>query len=422
VHHQRRTGYGGPTPTAKERTAVTSEAPTNLPRLAPEIVRRLPSVLEEVAEQLGEQHPGYATFVDSEFPNILAGAEAFIERLFSVAARGHQGRPEFVTDAERALFETIGRAHYHQHQDVDALLAAYRIGAAVVWRHVADVALLHRLPSARFAGLASAVFAAVEELSAASRQGYLDAERERRHSIGRHRHELVELLLSDRPSPAAVDAVAERADWPLPERAAVVLLEPDPGAGERPAPVEGDVLVGEGALVVPEPDRPGRPEHLHRAFRGRSAVIGPSVPVDQVHHSLELARLAARLRDEGVLSGDPLVVDDHLDALIVHRDEHLLEALRVRLLAPVLELPGSSAERLVETLASWLLHLGNGKAVAEDLHVHPQTVRYRLGRLRELMDLDAPRRRAALLLALGWPRAEKPAPTDDRAARGDEGR
>jgi hypothetical protein len=381
---------------------VADEPPT-VPRLVSEVVGRLPSVLEEVAGQLATQHPGYAGFVDAEFRNVLAGAEAFTERVFRVAAEGHHSRSGFVTDAERALFMTIGREHYHQHQDIDALLAAYRIGAAVAWRHIADVALRHRLPSTRFAGLAAAVFAAVEELSAASRQGYVAAESERRQSVRRHRHELLELLLSEGPSRTAIEAVAARADWPVPERAAVVLVDDaDPGAREQLDALDG--VIGDGpVLVVPEPDRPGRAEHLGSLLHGRGAVLGTTVPVDRLHAGLELARLAARLRDGGLLTGDPLVVDDHLDALIVHRDEQLLEALRARLLAPVLELPGSSADRLVETLGSWLLHLGNGRAVAEELHVHPQTVRYRLGRLRALLDLDSPRHRAALLLAVGWP-------------------
>jgi DNA-binding PucR family transcriptional regulator len=42
--------------------------------------------------------------------------------------------------------------------------------------------------------------------------------------------------------------------------------------------------------------------------------------------------------------------------------------------------------------------------VAEELHVHPQTVRYRLVQLRELFGttLEEPTARAALLLALAW--------------------
>jgi DNA-binding PucR family transcriptional regulator len=42
--------------------------------------------------------------------------------------------------------------------------------------------------------------------------------------------------------------------------------------------------------------------------------------------------------------------------------------------------------------------------VAEDLHIHPQTVSYRLGRLHTLFgpQLDDPATRAALMLALAW--------------------
>jgi DNA-binding PucR family transcriptional regulator len=48
--------------------------------------------------------------------------------------------------------------------------------------------------------------------------------------------------------------------------------------------------------------------------------------------------------------------------------------------------------------------------VAEDLHVHPQTVRYRLNQLRERFGptLNDPAQRASLLLALGWGVAEPP--------------
>ena len=42
--------------------------------------------------------------------------------------------------------------------------------------------------------------------------------------------------------------------------------------------------------------------------------------------------------------------------------------------------------------------------MAEELHVHPQTVRYRMGRLHDLFGdtLDDPAVRARLMLALAW--------------------
>lgn len=99
-----------------------------------------------------------------------------------------------------------------------------------------------------------------------------------------------------------------------------------------------------------------------------------------------------------------MFADEHLDAIIVHRDDRLLDVLRRRCLAPLDELNDSSRERLSTTLTSWLLHLGDRKAVAEDLHIHPQTVSYRLGRLHTLFgpQLDDPATRATLMLALAW--------------------
>ena len=43
-----------------------------------------------------------------------------------------------------------------------------------------------------------------------------------------------------------------------------------------------------------------------------------------------------------------------------------------------------SRERLVATMQAWWAYAGRRAEVAEALHVHPQTVRYRMGRVREL--------------------------------------
>ena len=61
-----------------------------------------------------------------------------------------------------------------------------------------------------------------------------------------------------------------------------------------------------------------------------------------------------------------------------------------------------NSRRLLETLAAWLDHQGNVPQVAEALQVHPQTVRYRLGQLRELFGeaLEDPEARFELALAV----------------------
>ena len=58
--------------------------------------------------------------------------------------------------------------------------------------------------------------------------------------------------------------------------------------------------------------------------------------IDRLREALvSIAEVAAELRRAGVLTDDPVFADEHLDAIIVHRDSRLLEALRRQVLAPL---------------------------------------------------------------------------------------
>ena len=71
-------------------------------------------------------------------------------------------------------------------------------------------------------------------------------------------------------------------------------------------------------------------------------------------------------------------------------------------LAPLEGLASGQRERLEPTLRAWLDRPGQIQAVAAALGVHPQTVRYRMTRLRELFGerLEDPDARFELSLAL----------------------
>jgi hypothetical protein len=298
---------------------------------------------------------------------------------------------------------------YQQGRDVTSLLSAYRMGARVAWRHVSETALCLHVQAEAFAALASTIFAIVDQLSEASLRGYLLEQADAVRTQERLRDELTELLLSDRADMAAVRAAADRARWPIPRSAAVVLVDQDNELGRALLARLDDTclwLPRTGVLVtiVPDPSGPGRRAWLARALRGAGAVVGASVPVDKLPASLRIAEVTARLRRDHLLSDDPVFADEHLDAIIVHRDDRMLGYLRRRCLAPLDGLSESSRERLSTTLTSWLRHMGDRKAVAEELHIHPQTVRYRLGQLQTAFgpSLDDPSTRATLLLALNW--------------------
>ncbi|CAM3794329.1 helix-turn-helix domain-containing protein [Nocardioides marinus] len=92
----------------------------------------------------------------------------------------------------------------------------------------------------------------------------------------------------------------------------------------------------------------------------------------------------------------------HLPALVLDADAEARADLRAQVLAPLADLRPAQAEKLTETLRAWLLHHGRREEVAAALFVHPQTVRYRMGQLRELYGdrLEDPETVLALTVAL----------------------
>jgi DNA-binding PucR family transcriptional regulator len=132
-------------------------------------------------------------------------------------------------------------------------------------------------------------------------------------------------------------------------------------------------------------------------------ALGPSVSWPEAARSLRRASAALRLRADGRVTDEGLLVaDDHLVTLVLIADPALAAELAETRLAPLQELGDAQRERLTTTLAAWLDRPGQVQAVAAALDVHPQTVRYRLGRLRELFGdrLEDPDARFELSMAL----------------------
>jgi hypothetical protein len=380
--------------------------------LAAALGERVPAVLDEVSAALLTEWPDYAGFVDANRDEVAAAAHHALRQLVasSTDSPTDEAAGGFLAGfGEQELFEEIGRMQWREGRDVSTLLSAFQLGARVFWRHVALVAVELDLEPAVLAGLAEGVFAFVDRLSSSAAHGFVLEQSEAAVARERLREELVDLLLSDRADEAAVRAAAARAGWPVPAEVTVVLVQDDSMLGRgvlsrfdpNSLPITRSGLTG---AIVPDPGQGGRRARLAGLLRGTRAVVGPTVPPDRLPASLHIAQIAARLQRTGVLPEDPVFAEQHLDAIIVHRDSRMLEVLRLQVLKPLDGAAPASRERLCETLLAWLRHLGDRQAVAAELHVHPQTVRYRLARLHELFgpELDDPETRARLILALAW--------------------
>ena len=362
----------------------------------------LPDVVDEVIAAVRTEVPSYARPLEGAFGvGVRRGVEVALGRFLELPGTDAPA----LAGSDREVYVALGRGELRQGRSLEALLAAYRVGARVAFRRFATLARAAGLDADALVPLAEATFAYIDELSAASVEGFAYEQSSRAGEQDRLRRELLGLLLTGNPDPTAAATAATAAGWPLPESVVAVTVGRAKGEGlaTRLGP---EALVGEhGEVVValvPAPaTRPAR-EALTRALGGRRAVVGPPRPWAAAAASVRLAGLATHLVDTGVLDGDPVMVDDHLATLVVHRDPELLAELAARRLAPLAEIRPGSRQRLAETLLSWLGHRGERQRVAEDLHVHPQTVGYRLGQLRELFgdDLADPRARFELEIVL----------------------
>ena len=139
-----------------------------------------------------------------------------------------------------------------------------------------------------------------------------------------------------------------------------------------------EVPGSEDVALLLVPDAHGRRRTaLLRALRDRGSLAGPAVPWLEARRSVDRA---VRARELGV----EVDTESDLPRLVLHADESALADLRVRALAPLSGLRPAAAEKLADTLRAWLLHQGRRDDVAAALFVHPQTVRYRMGQLRDL--------------------------------------
>jgi hypothetical protein len=348
----------------------------------------------------------YARPSDTAYTEILSHAvrhavETFIDRV---------ANPDLPLGPIVTEFRGIGFAEAREGRSLEPLQAALRLGARVAWRRLCMVAGDQGLDMLVLGRIGEAIFLYLDELAAASARGYVDASAELAGEHERRCRRLLDLILADPPASAdAVTGGARAAGWALPRRVAVVALGDRPRDQAPAAPaLPPDVLIDwarqEPCLVVPDPDGPGRRARIETALLGWPAAMGPAVPLAGASVSLRRARAALSLAARGVIDdgGRLVLCDDHLSTLLIFSDEGLAGALRTARLAPLRRLRPAQQDRLAETLLTWLEHGRNANEVALRVHVHPQTVRYRLRQVDELFgdQLRDPDRRFELEIAL----------------------
>ncbi|MGK2877953.1 MAG: PucR family transcriptional regulator [Solirubrobacterales bacterium] len=360
-------------------------------------------IAEEILVEIGREIPAYTRPLEGAFGEALRGGVEQALLQFVAMVRD----PETSLREEgRRFYVALGRGELESGRSIGALLAAYRLGAQVAWRHLADASIKAGLDQRESNLLAEAIFAYIDELSAESAEGYAQAQADQAGEIDARRGELIDLLTRGTlgADPRALAAAAEAANWILPREVAVLIWRDDLGrapAGRLPqnSIVRGDEL--QYVALIPEPRDPARREQLLRAFARIPSGLGSCAELRDARHSYNHSRAMLTFGEEADLPGI-VAADEHRPTLIANSDRLLAEEILRDRLAPLDDETPASRERLTESLLAWLRNNGSITEAAEELHVHAQTLRYRMTRLRELLgdSLDDPELRYELEFAL----------------------
>jgi hypothetical protein len=360
-------------------------------------------LLDEIVATIRAENPVYADVLGGpEGIGIRLGIERAIGAFLDAAESG-----EAPGAAAGEVWRRLGEAEFQAGRSLEALREAFHTGTRAAWRGAARLATGVGIDASALIALAEAIFVYTDELAADVVEGYLRMQSDEAGERERRRRRLATLLLDpDGYDGQAVARAAALGRWALPRALALLALDGD-APRELIRRLESDVLLGADAggayLILPDPDGPRRAAKLARALDGIGAALGPTVEPPDAYRSLRWARAALELWRRGALpDASPVLVAEHLPSVILLRDEQLARTLVQRCLAPLAGLPQAERERLLETLAAWLAHQRHTPGVAAELHVHAQTVRYRIAKLRELLGdaLDGPDGRFELELAL----------------------
>ncbi|MEU5845893.1 PucR family transcriptional regulator [Saccharopolyspora shandongensis] len=249
------------------------------------------------------------------------------------------------------------------------------------------------------------------------------AEKQRLSLQQRQIADLVGVLGSDTAAPGEVSAHLRMlgADPHLP----TVVVAASAGLGDGLAETLADLLAAPGRrlLVHADDDKAvllvnGAAEHLDGVAaelsaaelpgRGRlmAGVSEPTASVSDLGSALEIARRRLRsARGHGpgrapvVVSGSK--VDSHA-VLLSALPARLRRSFRHHMLTPLADYDAVHGSDLIGTLTSFLESCGSWQRSAEELHVHVNTLRYRVQRIEQLTgrSLSSMRDRVDLYLAL----------------------
>ena len=263
--------------------AITTRTFAAVPPEVADVLRPvLPDLADETIAAIAVEVPDYARAMEGEFGQVVrVGVEVAFNRFVDLVLDEAADAP-----SARQTYVDLGRGEFRAGRSLDALLAAYRVGARLAWRRFVEAGTGADLPADVLYAVGEAIFAYIDELSAESVEGYTDEQSAAAGESQRRRRRLVGLLARDTaPTPEALRTAALAAGWTLPRRIAALVTGGGEGSEEAAdasaarlarrlgAGAIGGAAGGLACVFVPDPDAPGRKRQLESALgsdaRGR---------------------------------------------------------------------------------------------------------------------------------------------------------
>lgn len=308
-----------------------------------------------------------------------------------------------------------GRIRAEQGVPLVDALHAYRIAFDSLWAQILDEARRYpEVDQAQLAAGSSEIWMLFGRYAEVLATAYRETSTELSQQREARRSALVEALCrGDISDGAGLDDAARHLGLPQ-EGPYAVVVAAAPGAGEEPLPgieaalrealvpsawrLQPDQQIGLLSLAVSDAETVSL--GTLRRYRVRIGISPLFDSLGDAPQALRFAQLALTgLSDES--AGVARFDDQPLAMVLAAAPEEATRLVRV-VLAPVLALPPHDRARFLETLGHWFAAGGRAPDAAERMFLHPNTVRYRLRRVEELIgrSLSDPRTVADLGAAL----------------------
>jgi hypothetical protein len=376
-------------------------------RVGEALAARHAEIGEAIADRVFEEIPGYRRAAPELIADLRAGAIATVEVLARAFAEGSTLRRE-----DLAFLREVAPQRVHQGISLDEFIHAYRVALHAIWDACAEEASRLRISRAAGFALARSAIDAIDTITTQAAEAYLREETRLRTQSGRAARDLVERLIDgQRIDPGRRHPAAPGLD-PTGRLLTIV------GRVEQTTLAVGDALqlakdaleesisigtarplatIRQGELVLIAGGTSPRTKiaslHAERQRtiqeHGIDVRYGVSVP-SQGFASVQQAYREAALSLSYTSTTRPIVSLDELSALecALIGATATTKAIIASKGSSLWALPEGELAATVETIRAFATADLNVTNAAEQMHVHPNTVRYRLQQIADRTGYD----------------------------------